>query len=276
MVRGALVCLGTLFLSAFAIAETLLTTAKIVSITERGMVLMVGTEPLAVEDGPDTRWWKGKTVVKRDAFKEGDAVHARIKTDADPPILRELADKATWDWLDANRRQPRSGTIEKIDSKYLTLKLSDGSTFAYRATEKSQVKLKGRDADLSDLEAGMKVYAQGRTLANLDTWLVMITDEPIPGKETKASAKKEKIAPLPSTGTIEGKTLSDFPKINMFDMLHGVRTLHITYNLKTQWFLDGKPAKHSAFQRDLAVIVTYRRDKAGRIIAIKVELFRRT
>lgn len=277
MLSRALIGAGILLATITARAETLVTDAKILKIDERGMVLMVGTEPLAVEDGPDTKWWKDKAAAKRDAFKVGDAIKARIKTDADPPVLREMADKATWEWLDAIRRTPRSGTVEKIDSKYLILKLDDGSKFAYRATDKSQVKLAGREASLSELTAGMRVYAKGRTLANLDTWLALLTDQPIPVKTGSAKkGKKEKLEPLPATGVIECTTLGIFPNLNMFDIMYGVRTLHITYNTRTQWFFEGKAAKNSAFARDLNCIVTYRRDKAGRIIATKVELFRRS
>lgn len=268
--------LTLLWLPAWSMAETLISEAKILKITERGFILRVGTDPLAVEDTPETKWWRDKSQGKREAFKEGDSVYARIKTNADPPILRELADKASWQWLDSIRKGSRSGKIEKIDPKYITLKLDDGSTFTYRASDKSQVKLKGKPSSLGELQAGMKVYAKGRTLANLETWLALVADEPIPetaAKETKK--KKEKLEPIPLSGVLQGSTLGMFIDLKMFDMISGVRALHISYSYATKWFFNGKTAKSSAFQRDLDCIVTYRRDKAGRIIATKVELFER-
>lgn len=261
------------FLVQFALGETLITEAKILQVTERGFILKVGTDPLAVEDGPETKFWSAKSSAKRDTFKEGDLVFARVKTDADPPILREMADKASWQWLDSLRKTPTSGTIDKIDPKYLTLKLGDGSSFSFRATNKTQVKLNGKESSLGQLEAGMKVHAKGRTLANLDTWLVLITDQPIPAKTTAKAAKKAKVEPIPESGRIECRTLGHFPVLKMFDIIAGVRTLHISYNLSTKWFLDGVATKSSALRRDLDCIVTYRRDRAGRILATKVELF---
>lgn len=265
-----------LLLAVQSHADTLLTEAKVLKITERGFILRVGTEPLAVEDTPETKWWREKGPGRRDGFKEGDSVYARIKTNADPPVLRELADKVSWQWLDSIRKGSRGGTVEKIDPKYITLKLDDGSRFIYRASSKSQVKLKGKPSTIGELQEGMKVYAKGRTLANLDTWLAVIADEPIPPASIKGAKKqRQKLDPLPQTGSLQGRTLGMFVDLHMFDMISGVRTLHISYNYATRWFFNGKIAKYSAFQRDLDCIVTYRRDKAGRIIATKVELFDR-
>lgn len=257
-------------------ADTLVTEAKIAQLSDHGFVLMVGTEPLAVEYGPETRFWRSRALGKREDFTEGQQVFARIKTDADPPILREISDKPTWQWLDAIRKNPRLGTVEKIDTKYLTLRFDDGSSFAYRATDKSEVKLGGKAGTLGDLTAGMKLYAKGRTLANLDTWLVLITDQPIEAKKAASSKKRDaKPQPLPSTGTLEGISQGIFVNLKMFDLQWGNRALHITYNSATRWTLDGKAANVTVYQRDLTCIVTYKRDKAGRIIATKVDLSHR-
>ena len=92
-------------------------------------------------------------------------------------------------------------------------------------------------------------------------------------KTTAKAAKKAKVEPIPESGRIECRTLGHFPVLKMFDIIAGVRTLHISYNLSTKWFLDGVATKSSALRRDLDCIVTYRRDRAGRILATKVELF---
>ena len=269
----------TLQAAAAVRAENEILEGKVLEITERGFVLQVGTEPLAVDDEHDTRFWKAKNAAKRDDLKVGDSIMARVMVDNDPPVLREIADKETWKWLDNIRKQPQSATIEKVDSKYVTVKMTDGSKFMYRATDKSKVQLKDiPDAGLSDLKVGQQVYLQGRTLPTLDTWLVLVSDTPIPAKKTKEStSKKEKVtrAPvLPESGNLTGHTLANIPKLSMFDVIASDnRSLHISYNSQTKFYLEGKSCKPEAIERGMTFTLSYRRDRFGRILATKVELF---
>lgn len=253
-------------------AETLTTDAKVLK-TEDGFVLQVGTQPLAVADGFETRYWRDRAPAKRDAFKEGDAVVARIKTDADPPQLREIADKATQAWLDSIRKGVKKGTVTKVDSKYVTLKFDDGSSFAYRATDKTDVNVKGKaDAGLSALDEGMVVYAKGRLLPNLDTFLAEVSDVApavAPAKPTKA--KSTKMTPLKVDGALEGIVRKHLPEISMFD-LEADRMLHITYTAATKFTLDGQPATKDALRPMFRAKIAYKRDKTGRILASRVEL----
>ncbi|HVL39181.1 MAG TPA: hypothetical protein VM328_07300 [Fimbriimonadaceae bacterium] len=274
--KGLVLVLSCLALVAIARAETLIAQAKIAEVTDRGYILIIGTEPLGVEDTPETLYWRGKSLTERKVFAPGDAVWARIKTDSDPPVLREIADRDTWTWLDGVRKNPRRGIVERVDARYLTLKLEDGSTFQYRATDKSAVRLKGKPAGLSDLSVGMKVSVQGRTLANLETWAAVVTDEVLQPKTSPAKkpAKKDLLAPLPASGTIEGRVLGHFVNLKMFDIVMGVRTLHITYNSQTTFLLGGKKASPRDLQKDLNCRIHYRRDRTGRILAFKVELWR--
>lgn len=264
-------------------AENEILEAKVLEVTEKGFVLQVGTEPLAVDDEHDTKFWKGKSSAKRDDLKAGDAVFARVKVDNDPPVLRELADKETWKWLDKIRKEPQAGTIDKIDSKYLTVKFPDGTKFSYRATDKSKVNLKDKaDAGLSDLKSGQMVYLKGRTLPTLDTWLVEVSDSPIalPKSATKKTSEpKPKVvrkAALPESGKLEGHTLVLIPKMSMFDVIASDnRSLHISFNSQTKFFLEGKPTTPQAIERGLRFSLLYQRDRFGRILATKVELYMR-
>lgn len=243
--------------------------------------MLVGSETLQVEDTGSTRFWKKKAVADRKDFGENDLVTVRIKTNVDPPEVREIADRDSWNWIDNIRKQPVAGTIEKIDSKYLTLKLSDGSSFAYRATEKSKVTMRDKpDCKLTDLQVGQKVYAKGRTLASLETWLAEITDTPIAAKPAKATTSKgaaktttKKPKALPASGKLEGMVLSHLVQYKMFDIVRDASTFHVTYTTTTKWTLDGKPAAVSSMNRDQKAQISYARDKFGRIIASKVELF---
>ncbi len=266
-----------------AIAENEILEAKILETTERGFVLQVGTEPLAVDDEHDTRFWRKKSLAKRDEFKSGDPVFARVKVDNDPPVLREIADRETWMWLDKIRKEPQTGTIEKVDSKFVSVKFSDGSIFAYRATDKSKVKLKDNaDGRLGDLKVGMKVYLKGRTLPTYDTWLVEVSDQPIASTKSSSkssSTKKEKVirAPaLPESGKLTGHTLVNIPKLSMFDVIASDnRSLHISYNRETKFTFEGKPCGPEAIVRGLRFSLLYQRDRFGRLLATKVELYMR-
>lgn len=263
---AALLCQG--------VAETLLTEAKILQVTERGYVIQVGTQPLAVEDSYTTKFWAGRSPAKREAFKVGDAVHCRIKTDADPPQLREMTDRATWPWLDNTRKNFRKGTIDEIDAKYLTLKFDDGSRFAYRATDKSAIKLRGKAGSLTDLSTGQVVWAKGRLLPTLDTFLAELTDQApaVAAKEpTGAKPKTVKLEPLKQEGVLDGVVNRHHEQISMFD-IESDRMLHITYNAATKFTLEGQATTKAAIRPQLRARVTYKRDKAGRIIASKVDL----
>jgi hypothetical protein len=59
----------------------------------------------------------------------------------------------------------------------------------------------------------------------------------------------------------------------MFDMVIGVSAFHISYNSDTKFYFEGKKADHSAVGQARNLRVTYKRDKYGRIVASKVEIF---
>ncbi len=267
----------------FASAETLITAAKVLGITEHGLVLTVGTEPLAVEDSATTRRWYSKAPAQRENFKIGDVVQVRIKTDSDPPMLREIADAATWKWLESVRKSTMKATVEKLDSRMLHVKFADGSRFSYRITEKSDIKLSGKTtAGLNDIAVGMTVYVKGRLLPTLDTWVDELTDvaplaKPATGANpagSSATAKNAKAVKLPATGKLEAVIIADMPGLKMFDILvDEARTYHISCNQETKYFLNGKVADRTVIQKKAKCSVTYKRDQFGRLIASKVEIF---
>ncbi len=266
-----------------AIAETLITAAKVLGITEKGIVLTVGTEPLAVEDSAATKRWISKAPAQRESFKVGDTVQVRIKTDSDPPLLREIADSATWKWLELVRKSVMKATVESLDSRMLHVKFADGSRFSYRITEKSDIKLSGKaKSGMTDITAGATVYVKGRLLPTLDTWVDELTDvapvaKPASGANatsTAATAKNSKAVKLPAAGKLEAKIIADMPNLKMFDILvDEARTYHISCNQETRYFLNSKAADRTALVKNAKCTVTYKRDQYGRLIASKVEVF---
>jgi len=257
-------------------AETLVTEAKILEVTERGFILKVGTEPLAVEDSPESRLWKNFERVDRRVFQKDDSIGVRIKTDTDPPVLREMADASTWAWLTKLRKEPVKATVEKVEAKTMLVKFPDGKGFEFRISEKTHIELGGKEAGISDLPKGTSVYLKGRLLPTLDTWLEKVSDRPILAKKATTSKKEKPLPPLPSQGDLDGQITAHLSDLKMFDLEFSKRLVHITYRPDTKFFLDGKPSNAGALTKGWRGIVHYSRDKTGRILASKVELFRPT
>ncbi len=127
--------------------------------------------------------------------------------------------------------------MEKADAKRLTAKFDDGSTFSYRLTKKSELRLhesalKGFD----ELEAGKKLYFKGRMLPSGDVFLVLASSDPLPRRPEKGSKSKKtaKLPVLPSSGKFEGEVLGHLVELKIFDVIvKPSRALHITYTLET-------------------------------------------
>jgi hypothetical protein len=260
---------------SYASAETLVTPAKIVEVTERGYVLQIGTEPLVVEDSVQTRFWHARATTKRDSFKAGDSVVVRLNTATDPPEVRELIDSETAKWLDAVRKTPQSATITKLDTKYLEVKLADGSNFRYRVTDKTIIQMAGKPENLMALSAGKTIYVKARMLPTLDTWASEISDKPfaVVASKAKSTPKPKRPPALAASGILEGNVVAPNHRLNMFSVMVQVRALHITYTSATKFTLNGQPCRADQVNRGLRFKLTYRRDKFGRIFAQKVELF---
>ena len=267
-----------LFLSfciGICVADTEKVTAKVIKITDRGVLLQVNTEPIALEGRASTKYWHDKKPAGKDDFKAGETVYARFKSDEDPPELKELCDEVTWKWLEAIRKSPQRGTVEKVDSKYVTVKFADGSKFSYRATDKTDVKIGSKQSQISDLKTGMTINVKGRTLPTLDVFAVLISDEAIAVKASKTTSDKRPLVfreKLAATGTISGQIVALHPEGRMFDIDQGGRVLHISYTASTTISLNANPGKTTDLQVGRQCAISYKRDKVGRILAQKVDV----
>lgn len=269
-----LACAAVVLAAACACAKTLVTEAKILKVTERGYVLAVGTQPLAVEDTPATKRWSGRKPAERGAFGEGGLVVVRLNVDTDPPTLREIADRETQAWLDGIRKNFVKGKIESRDAKYLVLRLEDGGTFAYRATDKSKLELQGKAvATLADLEPGMTVWAKGRLLPSLDTWLAELRDTP-PAVQPKApkAPERPKLQPLPPTGTLQGTIRSVAATLRLLEVETQGRTLHFVCPQNCEFRGPGGKIPLEGLRTGAKVKIAYKRDPQGRLLASSVEV----
>ncbi len=237
-------------------------------------MLSVGTQPLAVEDTPATKRWAARKPAERGAFGEGSLVVVRLNVDTDPPTLREIADRETQTWLDGIRKNFVQGKIESRDPKYLVLRLDDGSAFAYRATDKSKLELQGKPvATLADLEPGMTVWAKGRLLPTLDTWLAELRDTP-PAVQPKApkAPERPKLQPLPQAGTLQGTVRSASPSLRLLEVEAQGRTLHFVCPQGCEFRGPGGRIALEGLKAGATVKVAYRRDSQGRLLASSVEV----
>lgn len=272
---AAITCL---FVAANLQAETLVSSAKILEVNERGMILMVGTEPLAVEDSADTKWWKDMASAKKDAFGVGDSVQVRVKTDSDPPQLKEISDAQTGKWLESIRKTARRGTIEKVDAKYLHFKFDDGTKFAYRITDKSDIKLSNvSNPTTNDLKPGMSLYIKGRLLPTLDTWVYEVSDTApvvVASNSKSKSTAKPKVAtkPIAVTGKLDGVILRHIVSVKMIDVRLPDRNLHIIYQHDTAFIYKGRAGSAADIQPGRRILATYKRDVAGRVICSRIEI----
>ncbi len=250
-------------------AETLVTKARILEITEKGFVLSLGTQSVVADADVKTKFWKSNKPGKLSDFGVGDAVSIRLKTDANPQQIREMADERTSIWLDRIRMETLGGLVERVDAKTLTLLLEDGSQFIYRHSEKSKLVLAGASPAMMSLKKGQRIYVKGRLLPTLDTWIVTATDvKPSPARLPAAPP-----AEILSSGRLKGFVDLHQPQHSMVDLYVGERLIHVVYTSKTKVKLEGAKAQLSDIQRGLWMEVLYRRDTYGRPIASQIELF---
>lgn len=259
----------------FGAGSTEIVEGSIASVTSQGFVLQVGKRSIDVQQTRKTKFWRDHSPTDQTAFREKDLISARISKSAPLQIL-EIADPLTWRWLADIRAHPQAATVADVGPKDLTVQFADGSRFAYRTSKKSKVTLNGQpEANLSDLHSGQKVYVKGRTTSSYETSLVEVRDTPFPdtgkGRSRKASDNGGP-GSIPASGTLDGKIKACWPQYRMFDLLQENKVLHIAYDGQTKFTLNAKPTSAISLRSELHVVISYRRDKFGRIVASRVEL----
>ena len=263
----------------FARAETVIADAKIAQMSERGFVLKINSESVPVDDDGRTKFWKGKVPAKRADFHEGDVVHVRLKKDATPVLLREMADPATAKWLDGIRKNYTGATIIRIETKRLFVTLEDKSEFNYAISDKTKVDLKGVIGTISDLKEGMKVEVKAQLTPTLDTRATVITDHVVSAAKTgkgKTTPTKNKVKPikLANEGAIGGKVVAIAKELNIIDVDVAGTVIHVTLSAQTKVIIGTSPGSSASIQVGDTVDVSYKRDKYGRFLASKINIHR--
>ena len=237
-------------------------------------VLRIGAEAVPVSLEKRTRFWANRAAADAKAFKVGDAVVARIAPDESPAAVRELADKASWEWLEKIRKGVREATVKTYDGKKLTVAFADGSEMGYRATEKSKITLDGKGATLGEIKPGQRLWIKGRTLPSLDIWLVAASDKAIADAPKKTAAKKDAPKPkkLAASGKLEGTIDLHMQGQNMFDLIVDGNRLHVSYFGATAFTFGGTKCGPNELVPKRTATVTYKRDQYGRLGASRVEI----
>jgi hypothetical protein len=133
-----------------------------------------GTLILKPRTGPDityhltdkTHVLKSKKTVDATEFKSGDAVVVRFRrSTAGPASLYDMADKASWEWLDRLRHETTPVTVvEATDESLKAAEGADRAEVDYRVTEKTAWQKSGKPAAATDFKAGDRVYVVPRLL----------------------------------------------------------------------------------------------------------------
>lgn len=266
----------SLVISASVFAQVEIVEGRIENVTGKQFELSTSKGRISALTDSKTRFWFGRQSVDMEKFPVGINFSARIKVSDDSATVKEIADTATAAWLTNIRKVPQLGTVVITNLKGITVKFADNTTFTYRATEKSQVIVGGKEASLDSIQPGQTLYFHARLLSNYDTWLKLASDAPpaIKPEATRTTTKSAKAsqerAPMASSGEIEGTIVFFYPKTPIFDIVVDGQRYHVNYTANTQFVVDGKKAGANVLDLDLVVRIKYRRDRFGRIMASKI------
>jgi hypothetical protein len=292
MLRAVWLTFLCVFVAACSQAASIVTLGKISALSDRGFVLTKADGTLNFEIESSSRIWHNRAPGRLVDFQVGELVVVRYKAGTtSPQIVRELADDKTANWLAEIRKKRLYGKVLRTDDRTLTVTFDDGSTFSYRATAKSKVSLRGQSVPYTALKPGQKLVLKGRTLPNMDTWLVSASDQMPTNAEdaesdSSASDSEEGTTEKPAAKppkeptaksktnrkTLSGPIVAIFADYRMFDIRADGILMHITVNESTDFRLAGKKVNWRALETGMDAEISFRRDRLGRIIALRVDL----
>jgi hypothetical protein len=228
----------------------------------------VGRPPINASLHKKARLWLTQQPASTDQFREmvGKPVMVRLSLGtATRPIIREMADPATWKWLEKVRRGVVQGKLVSIEEDYLILEFADKSRFAYKVARSTQLMREGTPATLEQFSIGETLYLAPRLLSNLDTMALAVSN-----RERDAQIGRERALPTVS-GTLQA--------IDKQNKILKVRTRagdlrEFRYDEKTEFILKGKPIGIEQIKLPVPVTVHRKRDEEGNDYARRVTIAR--
>lgn len=185
------------------LAETEIFQAILVSIEpekEQVRLQRKGGSEVQAELYKKARYWLRKAPASLESFRqmEGATVMIRMSVRSGAtPAVREMADLETWKWLEKVRRGVVKAKLIALEEELLTAEFADGTRFTYRVTPKTQWERDGQPASRANFRVGETVYLVPRLLSNLDTMLLIVSNN-----EKGAQIGRERSLPTVS-GTLE-------------------------------------------------------------------------
>jgi hypothetical protein len=230
----------------------------------------VGRPPLHASLHKKARLWLNQQPVSTEQFQQmvGKPVMVRLSVGtATRPLIREMADPATWKWLEKVRRGIVQGKLVGIEEDYLVLELPDKSRFAYKVTRSTQLMREGKPATLEQFTVGETLYLAPRLLSNLDTTALAVSN-----KERDAQIGRERSLPTVS-GTLQA--------VDKEKQILRVRTRagdwrEFRYDEQTEFTFKGKPIRLDQLKLPVSVTVHRKRDAEGNDYARRVTIAQAT
>ena len=128
-----------------------------------------------------TRFLKGKQEAEASAFKPGETVvvHIRKARDGGDPQAMEVADKASWTWLDDVKRNTTEAVITSLEDEELAVAVgAEKIPLAYKVSDKTTWSRNGKPASAADFKAGDKVNIVPRSLPSGAIMARAVSDTP--------------------------------------------------------------------------------------------------
>ena len=138
-----------------------------------------------------TRFLKAKQEAEAGAFKPGEAVvvHIRKARDGGDAQATEVADKASWAWLDDVKRNMTEAVITSLEDEELAVTVgAEKIPLAYKVSDKTTWSRNGKPATAADFKAGDKVCIIPRSLPSGAIMARAVSDTPQGCRAIKGAA----------------------------------------------------------------------------------------
>ncbi|HLI48507.1 MAG TPA: hypothetical protein VKV18_07480 [Chthonomonas sp.] len=136
----------------------------------QGSILKMDAEALTLHIGggvetvhltDQTRYWRNRQAVTRDAFKEGQTViaHLRRSRGESRRLVVDLADPQSWRWLQHLRRDIVEATFESATEDQLQVRLNGANIdFAYGLSDDTLWGIKGSQVPANPFRPGDRIW----------------------------------------------------------------------------------------------------------------------
>jgi hypothetical protein len=258
------------------LAETKLLYGTVKLSSDKSVVIQTDQGEATATVTSATKSYRGRATVPTAAFRSGEKVRVRLKTDDKGAVLKEIMDATSEAWLDRIRHEYIRGSVVEKDVNTITFRLDDDSVHRYKVTASSKIEKNGTKAAITDVAPNSDFWVKGRGLSSLETQLVHATDrEPIETKPSTTSKKSsnsstKRSTPLPSVTTVEGKVEMLLTSQGRVDIRSNNTTIHVYCAARTRYTIGGEPGTWRDLVIGIPVVVQCYTDQLGRLVASKI------